>query len=448
MLRSYRSTRLNLSLLALTTVAAVAACAEESSSAWSVEDKAEAAQQSLGKADGVDICAAWDWYDDDFCDDPYGWCASPDPDCGADGDTCPQGMTWSGESFEGCQAQQAEQVVASFTDPVVIGQRLSGSTDSRAYASVALDNDDQVHVTYVDWGRRPVYTTPNDGWSPHPLASLSVREGLAIAADTHVHLVLADGAYKGRHVILQGFDVVSNEIVTARARSIGFALDQDTVHIVFGAGDNNPSLSSTIGTLGMMSNQTVVNRPNITEAPEAPSVALDLAGNLHSLYGTRPAAYNVSGRAQARYAHRDGAGIWTDELIGAATFAGGAIAVDGAGNPYATYLAFVDGAQTLMFAEKLDGTWRTAPLFAAGVPGRSASIVAQGDGTLHLVYRGQGVNYVSRDPGGAWSEPVLLDANASMANVDRIGLAVATSGAVHVVYSDIVTREVRYLMRP
>ena len=77
-------------------VCAVAACDEEDVAADKADVAADA--QASGKGDQLDICAGWDWYDDDFCDDPYGWCAQPDPDCGPDGDSCPDGFTWSGRA--------------------------------------------------------------------------------------------------------------------------------------------------------------------------------------------------------------------------------------------------------------------------------------------------------------------------------------------------------------
>jgi len=38
--------------------------------------------RSIGKADGFDYCAEYDWYGDGICDD---FCLSPDPDCGQTG---------------------------------------------------------------------------------------------------------------------------------------------------------------------------------------------------------------------------------------------------------------------------------------------------------------------------------------------------------------------------
>ncbi len=421
------------------------ACDDQVDPSWSVEDKAAEAQAHQGKADGVDVCVAWDWYDDDYCDDPHGWCALPDPDCGPDGDSCPEGMSWSGLANEGCVAQTPISLV--FADPEVIGDRALSFFDSRAFTDIAVDDSGDVHVVYSDTFRRPVYATSSEAWTPHLLGENSyVREGLALEAKDEVYVATILDDLHGRLYQIEAGEIVHTEEVAAYARSIQLGLASDAVHVIFGAGDLNTSIAASSGTPGSMSTQTIVDLPNIDEAPEAPAVVVDSTGGVHAVYGTRPVANNTGASAQLRYAHRDTQGVWTDQAVANATLPGGAVASDGDGNPYAVYRAFLDGAATMMFAEQLNGAWQVSPLLAPGAQGSSASIVATPQGVLHVMYLASGdLYYVHRDLEGSWSQAQQLDSGVSMVDYDRIALAIDSEGLVHAVYADLQSLEVRYL---
>jgi hypothetical protein len=59
--------------------------------------KEEAAAMG-GKADGVDLCETWEWYDDGICD---AFCTNPDPDCEDDGQAPCCGLDELPGCFEG-----------------------------------------------------------------------------------------------------------------------------------------------------------------------------------------------------------------------------------------------------------------------------------------------------------------------------------------------------------
>ena len=411
-----------------------------------IADEAEAG----GKADHIDICAAWDWYDDDFCDDPYGWCALPDPDCGPDGDSCAEGWTWSGLPDEGCVlAPEPEPEPAVFSDPVVVGQRPSTAFEMRGWASVAVDDAGGVHLVYPDWARRLTYASPTDAWAPHLLEDLDVYGGLSIAAAADVHVAVIDSEYDLHYLRLSGASIADREVVSDYARSIGIATDGTQAHLVFGAGELTSGLAAASGTIGAMTTSGVAALTNIDEARNGPSVTVDADGVVHTLYGTDPVAYNLSGQSQVRHAWRDASGTWSDELVAPATWEGGAITVQADGSLFATYRAFVNGAQTLMIADNAGGSWATQPLFGAGVLGTAGNTATAGDGTVHVVYRRDGgVQHVQRSPGGEWTDPVVLDPSVSMTSSDRISIAIGPDDSVHVAYADTQTRDVRYVSRP
>lgn len=434
------------SLLSLTLLAA---CATHEP-ALSLDEKSELA--AAGKADGFDYCSYYDWYDDDFCDDPYGWCAQPDPDCGPDGDSCAEGYSWSGASDEGCvQGEAPVDPPAEFTAPQVIGSRPSTSFDTRAWASVAVDAAGEPHVAYVNRYRKLTYANAADNWTPHVLdSSRYVQEGLSItAASEDLRIAYVDASYRLQYLVVNDSVVSDQREAVSRARSIGMAeLDGDSL-LVFGAGDTRPTLAASLGSQEGFAAEGIHDIENVTEAPESPAVATDAFGEVHVAYGTRPAAFNTHSGSQIRYAHRDSAGQWTEEFIHSATYAGGGIAVDGAGSPFAVFKGFVDGHQTLLFAEKNAGSWQTSPVLGAGISGRSANIAVSESGVVHIVYwtNEHILQYISRDQEGIWSAPIELDAGVTMGDAERIGIALAQDGALHIVYSDTVTREVRYLSR-
>jgi len=413
-------------------------------------DKAALADDAdaAGKADQIDICAGWDWYDDDFCDDPYGWCAQPDPDCGPDGDSCAEGWTWSGRADEGC-VEVSEPEPAVFAEPVVVGQRMSTSFESRSWTSVAVDDAGGVHVVYPDFSRRVTYASPVDDWAPHVLdGALRVGPGLAIAANTGVHVAVIDQDYDLHYLQLEGSEIADREVLSGYARSIGIGLDDDATHLVWGSGELTSGLSASSGQLGAMNSTAVAALTNIHEARNGPSVAVGADGVVHALYGTSPAAYNLSSRPQVRHAWRDVAGTWHDEAVARATWEGGAITVLPGGELFAAYRSFVDGAQTLMVAEH-DGTgWSEEPLLGAGALGTAASVATAGDGTLHVVFRRDGgVQHMQRGLDGAWTDPTVLDPSVSLISQDRISLSIGPDDSVHVAYADMQTREVRYVSR-
>ncbi|MBV1861028.1 MAG: hypothetical protein KUG77_21605 [Nannocystaceae bacterium] len=414
-------------------------------------DKAALADdtQATGKADHLDICAGWDWYDDDFCDDPYGWCAQPDPDCGPDGDSCAEGWTWSGLASEGCVEAEASEP-ATFSEPQIVGQRPSTSFSMNGWASVAVDNQGGVHLVYPDFVRRVTYVSPEDNWEPHILDnSLAAYRGLTIAADESVHVAVIDSDYDLNYLLLDGATIADREVLPTFARTVGMALGAEETHLVYGAGELTSSVGSSSGTLGSMTAASVVALTNIDEARNAPSVTVDESGVIHAVYGTSPVAYNLSSSAQIRHAWRAPSGTWQDEFLDRATWEGGAITVQSDGNLFAAYRAFVDGAQTLMIAEHDGSAWQTQPLFGAGVQGSAANTITSADGTVHVVYwQSGGIEHVERRPGGAWTEPTVLDSSASMISSDRISIALGPDDSVHVAYSDIQSREVRYVSRP
>ncbi len=432
---------------ALLALVAVTAC--DRSDEEIATDKASIADEAaaVGKADQIDICAGWDWYDDDFCDDPYGWCAQPDPDCGPDGDSCADGWTWSGDASEGCVEAAPEP--AAFAEPLVIGQRPSTAFEMRGWVDVAVDDAGDVHVVYPDFARRLIYASPSDGWEPHILDSdLDVHCGLTVVADDRPHVAVIDGEYDLHYLHLDGPTIAAREVVSTYARSIGLGRGEQS-HLVFGAGELTSSLASSHGQLGAMDSGAVVSLTNIDEARNAPSVTVGPDGVVHALYGTDPVAYNTSGHSQVRHAWRDLGGSWHDEVVGRATWEGGAVTVLPDGTLVAAYRAFVDGRQTLMIAENEGAQWDVYAPLGEGVLGSAANTSAASDGTLHIVFRrGGGIQHMERAPGGEWSTPVVLDPSASLVSSDRIGLAVGPDGSVHVAYGDTQTRDVRYVSRP
>ncbi len=425
-------------------------CTQDPSEDEIAADKAEQADGYEGKADGIDNCAMLEWYDDDFCDDSYGWCPLPDPDCGADGNSCPDGFTWSGLAGEGC-VREAD-TSAFFSQPERIGTRGFTAADPRAWATVAVDHEDSVHVVYVGQGYQPTYTTAHDGWQSRPLDVLEVRGGLTLAADTQVHVAFVDSYDQLHYVLVDNRRVVDRDELVSVAHSVGIGVGPNETHVVHGAGRNSNRLTGRSGEVGDMQSQPISDLGNTIAAPQSPAVAVDEGGGVHVVYGTRPAAYDSSSAPVLRYAHRDPAGTWSDEVLGGATQDGGSLTVSAQGAPFAVYRASVDGVQTLMSAQRRDGSegpWEAKPVFGPGVYGASPGIATAGDGTLHVVYLASDnvLQHAERAPGEDWAEPVILDPRVRMSSSDRVSIAIASDDALHIVYSDTETQEVRYTKR-
>lgn len=413
-------------------------------------DKASIADEAAadGKADLIDICAGWDWYDDDFCDDPYGWCAQPDPDCGPDGDSCAEGWTWSGVASEGCVEAAPEP--ATFGEPIVIGQRPGSASMQAAWVSVAVDTNDNPHVVYPDYAHRVTYASPVDAWEAHVLdPTLRVDRGLTMSADAQVHVAVIDHEYDLHYLHLDGASIADRDVVHTHSRSVGMALSPGETHLVFGAGETSTSLAAANGSLGEMVVEGVANVANAVEARDAPSIATAPDGSLHVLYGVARPAYHFGNFSPVRYARRDSNGSWHDQAVSEDSMEAGALTVQADGVLFAAFRGWVDGYQTLMVAENDGSGWQTEALLGNAVAGTAVNATTAPDGALHIVFRRDGeVQHVERPLGADWTEPVTLDPSAVISSSDRIGLAIGSDGSVHVAYGDIQTRDVRYVSRP
>jgi len=253
--------------------------------------------------------------------------------------------------------------------------------------------------------------------------------------------------------LLEDAVVVDRDEPISFAHSVGIGLGPSDTHIVHGSGSNSNRVTGRTGEVGDMQTQPISDLGSTTAAPESPAVVVDEVGGVHVVYGTRPAAYDFRSASVLRYAHRDPAGTWSDEVVVGATRDGGSLTVSPDGAPFSVYRGFVDGAQTLMSAQRREGSegpWETTPVFGPGVYGASPAVATAGDGTLHVVYRASGsvLQHTWRPLGEDWAEPAILDPSVRMSSSDRVSLAIASDDAIHVVYSDTETREIRYTTRP
>jgi hypothetical protein len=139
--------------------------------------------------------------------------------------------------------------------------------------------------------------------------------------------------------------------------------------------------------------------------------------------------------------------LWRDAML----------AIDGAGNWHVASSRYLDGAALFVHSVRAaaNGQWSTTTVdTGAGTEwmGVWNDIAVDVAGNVHVVYtvvptsedeRGT-LHYARRAAGGTFATPIPLDAETK---VQQVAIAADPSGAVHVLYRDVVEADVRYLRR-
>ncbi|MEJ2709397.1 MAG: hypothetical protein P8074_17435 [Anaerolineales bacterium] len=167
------------------------------------------------------------------------------------------------------------------------------------------------------------------------------------------------------------------------------------------------------------------------------SLALDDQGNPRIAYFAASASASCD-EAALKYARWTGS-IWQlQEVDRGCRGEQISLALDAAGFPHISY---VDSLQEQVWHAYWDGgEWRSEEVAA----GRAPSIAVDGGDNLHLVYIGpdtQGSLWYRRKGADGWGAPYKLDSGDIF---QHPALAVDSSGGLHISYSDVTRRKLRY----
>ena len=134
-------------------------------------------------------------------------------------------------------------------------------------------------------------------------------------------------------------------------------------------------------------------------------------------------------------------GVWTTAVVPGATGAiEPAFAFDAGGHAHAFY---IESSQTTIgHATNASGSWVTETIgsVSAGfITDWPAIAIDKGTGRVHVIFVGQGLQYVRQDPGGAWV-PLTIDPNVVGGSPS---IAVDGIGMIHVAYYDRTNKRLK-----
>jgi hypothetical protein len=329
------------------------------------------------------------------------------------------------------------------------------------YTSLAIDSQNQPHISYVQQTRFKLRYATFDGntWVKQTIddTEAAIRAtSLALDAQDNPHISyfgLGDWT-EGSASILRYATVnpgnpadwilqtVDNSDTVGRDSAIAIDTNGDS-HIAY--------WNETDNTLWYASNttgawvKTIVDSSG--EAGQYPSIAIDSAGHAHIAYtyyfvGSNAALTDI----QLRYA-TNASGIWQNEVVDNSELLGqfSSIALDAGDAVHISYYDLYNG--DLKYAYGAAGSWSLQTVDSDGNVGMDSSLALDQNGNAHIAYYGwttdnsrSFLRYANNVAGG-WITQTIN----SGGQVGRYtSLAVDSSGNVHISYYDAANSALRY----
>jgi hypothetical protein len=271
-----------------------------------------------------------------------------------------------------------------------------------------------------------LYQSPWNAFSP----SLTVDNNRTV----HLIVTLADVTgnvfYYASKSVTGTWPISPTALFTDGAAGVFIAPDNEGgVHIVWNS--QNQYASSAILYCHKLADIDSCSVPeNLTNGSMgamASQLIRDADGGLH-LIGN-------SGASQIIYAYRSPQGTWgpiqNTGLLGLLPNG----TVDLSGNVHIVWDTFTENAYYAMYSVKTpNGTWSGPIILGQSNSWPDPVIVAEDEGTLHVLYRGiQKLNYLAKDPKGAWSLPASINQPQEI-YLGNFHLGIDSAGTLHALF--------------
>lgn len=311
-------------------------------------------------------------------------------------------------------------------------QVIDGPGNVGAGASIALDSNNKVHISYYDATNEILkYATNESGaWEISTIDSTGLTgrcSSISIDSNDKVHISYQVQGYQKYATNASG--LWNTEVVSQSAHAYNsMALNSnDKAYISYG------SLKLATNVYGSWGTHVV----NKAVDSEWNSIALDSNNKVHISY------YDAD-RGHLKYA-RNVNGWWQNSLIDGKTFTGvgNSIAIDSSDKVHISYVyEYGDGTTTrakLKYATNETGIWTKKIVDGSGNVGEATSIALDSNDKVHISYYdivNGNLRYATNKKGFWWSQIVDRMGFSGLFTEISISIAIDSNNYVHLSYYD------------
>src|SRR3989338_6344590 len=313
-----------------------------------------------------------------------------------------------------------------------------------AYASIAIDSNNNVHISYQDSypnGDLKYATNASGAWVASTVDSAgNVGEYTSIAIDSNnkAHISYFDSTnYDLIYVTNASGAWVASTVDSAGylGKYTSIAIDSNNnAHISYYDAIVNRDLKYATNASGAWVTSTVDSEGNVGEYNT--SIAIDSNNKVHISY------YDVYPNKDLKYA-TNASGTWVASTVDSEGDVGGytSIAIDSNNKAHISYLGLTD--YSLKYATNASGSWVASTIDNAGSVGWYASIALDSNNKAHISYF-DFFNYdlkYTTNASGAWVASTIDSAG----NVgEYTSIAIDSNNKVHISYYDATNHDLKY----
>ena len=317
-----------------------------------------------------------------------------------------------------------------------------------AYASIAIDSNNNVHISYQD--SYPNYdlkyaTNASGTWVASTVDSAgNVGEYTSIAIDSNnkAHISYFDSTnYDLKYVTNASGAWVASTVDSAGyvGKYTSIAIDSNNnAHISYYDAIVNRDLKYATNASGAWVTSTVDSEGNVGEYNT--SIAIDSNNKVHISY------YDVYPNKDLKYA-TNASGTWVASTVDSAGNVGEytSIAIDSNNKVHISYYDATN--HDLKYATNASGAWVTSTVDSAGYVGSSTSIAVDSNNNAHISYYDEShsdLKYAT-NASGAWVTSTV-DGTDYLENVGLFAsIALDSNNKVHISYYDATNYDLKYV---
>jgi hypothetical protein len=338
-----------------------------------------------------------------------------------------------------CLLVTESQAADAYTPTI---QVIDSGGDTGFHTSVAVDSQDQVQVSYLDYttaiGRLRYATNPGGLWSTQTIDSngnVGLYSSIAIDSNDGIHVSYRDETYRSlKYAVSSGgpWDVHTTDSSADMGLWTSTALDSnDQVHISY-FDNTNGDLRYATNAGGSWNAYTI---DSVGIVGRYSDIAVDSQGHVHI-------CYSDSTNEDLKYATNAG-GTWSAQTVDSDGFVGRwtSIAIDSNDKVHISYLD--DTNSDLRYATNAAGAWSLGTIDSIGMVGGLTSLALDALDRVHISY----YDYTNGDlkyatnAGGVW-DTYTIDSAGDVGQDTSI--AVDSQGRVHIAYLDVTNLDLKY----
>jgi ELWxxDGT repeat protein len=368
-------------------------------------------------------------------------CESSFPDDDGDGvsnsyDDCPNTTAGVGvDDFDGCPEGDDGSGV-TWSNLII-----DSAGDVGQYSSIAIDSNDNLHISYFDMNNGALKYATYDGssWTTTTvdMGDVGLYSSIAIDSNNNIHISYYDSTNSAlKYATYDGssWTISTVDNLGTLGTHTSIAVDSsDNLHISY-RNDTGVALKYATYDGSLWTTSTVDSTGNVGKYS---SIAVDSNDNLHI-------SYFDDTNDDLKYATYDGS-TWTNSTVDSAGDVGydTSIAVDSNDNLYISYL---DLANVDLKSATYDGSsWTVSTVDSVGDGLVHSSIAVDSNDDIHISYHAGVTNWILKYAtydGSSWTTSTI---DNNIGNVGQYSsIAVDSNDDIHISYFDSVNDVLKY----